>query len=174
MNAIEPTDEELARRAAGGDREALGELIGRHCNRLAGYLRFLSVPPDDIDDVMQDVWMKVIHGTQRWQDGNFTWVMRIANNAVIDRRKRKRLPSSGVDPNLVELRPATADPDARAKLKECLERLNADYRAAVVGHAAGKSYEELAEQLDTTIGTVKSRISRGRAGLKQCLGPYAE
>jgi len=92
MSLPAPTDEELARRAAAGNRAALGELIRRHWKRLFGFLRRLGVPNDDIDDVAQEVWAKVTRHAEVW-DGNFTWVMHIARNAVKDWRKKKRLPT---------------------------------------------------------------------------------
>ena len=67
-----------------------------------------------------------------------------------------------------------SEPDLLSELGRCLDRLNPECRAALEGVFAGLSYDEVAADLRLPSGTVKSRVSRGRADLKTCLGPYAE
>lgn len=177
MSTPAATDEELARRAAAGDRAALGELTVRHRRRLAGYLRTRGVPEGDIDDLMQDVWIKVFRHAAKW-DGNMAWVMAIAQNADLDRRKKRRLPTSDFDAgDVVDLRPSNAAPEPDPKLASCLERLrtaNGNYHAAVVGFYYGELDDaEIAAARAIEPVTVRTGRSKGIAALKKCLGGEA-
>lgn len=132
---------------------------------------------DDAQDLVQDVLLRVQRGLATYQPGSMeAWLSRITTNAFLDRvRRQKRRPTDALpedDPDRV-LPPSDSAADALdaavlpEHLQEALADLPEDYRAAVVlCDVLGFSYEEIAESLDIPVGTVRSRIHRGRARLR--------
>ena len=130
----------------------------------------------DADDACQEALIKIVRSIPRF-DGRSsfgTWAYRIATNASLDElRKRQRRPAlhavdehdrpEAVDPKGDDYTERFAD---RLVLDDALDSLPEDLRIAVVlRDVADLDYAEIAETLDVPIGTVKSRISRGRAAL---------
>jgi RNA polymerase sigma-70 factor (ECF subfamily) len=166
----------LVAAAQGGDRFALDQLLRRHYDRIHAVCRRIAGGTRDADDACQEALIKIVRNLPRF-DGRSsfgTWAYRIATNASLDElRKRQRRPSlHAVDD---EHRPETVDPDAdayterfpdRLVLDDALDRLSEDLRTAVVlRDVADLDYAEIAEVLEVPVGTVKSRISRGRSAL---------
>ncbi|MBA3266652.1 MAG: sigma-70 family RNA polymerase sigma factor [Acidimicrobiia bacterium] len=134
---------------------------------------------DDAQDLVQEVLLRVRRGLGTYQPGNLEgWLSRITTNAFLDHvRRRQRRPAEALpeEPDRV-LPPAPgADLALEARvlpddLQEALRRLPPDYRAAVVlSDVIGQSYEEIAVSLDIPMGTVRSRIHRGRGLLRKAL-----
>ena len=131
----------------------------------------------DAADATQEALLAVVRGLGRF-DGRSafsTWVYRVATNACLDElRRKKRRP----DPTDDEVLAASAAPDPpvsdvalRVDVDRALRRLPVDFRAAVVlRDLSGLDYAEIAEVLDLPVGTVKSRIARGRGMLADLLG----
>ena len=169
------SDEDLARRAASGERAALEMLLTRHLDQVHAVCRRVLGHPEDALDATQEALIAISRGIGRF-DGRSrftTWMYRVATNAALDEaRRRKRRPiafehlpetSVGVD--------ETAAVDARLDVDEAMATLSADYRAAVaLRDLAGLDYAEIASVLDIPIGTVRSRIARGRAALADRIG----
>ncbi len=132
----------------------------------------------DAQDLVQEVLLRVRRGLATYQPGNLEgWLGRITTNAFLDRvRRDKRRPtvslpddaervegSAGVDAEL-------AASDLPQHLQDLLADLSPEYRIPVVmKDVFGYPYEEIAERLDIPIGTVRSRIHRGRNRLKEAL-----
>ena len=169
-------DLDLARAAQVGDRAALEELLRRHHDRVSTLCRRLTGNGADADDATQEALIAVVRGIRRY-DGRAaftTWLYRVTTNACLDelrRRKRRPLP---VGDAFVEPR-SSADPaaeaGARVDVDRALAHLPHDFRAAVVlRDLCQLDYAEIADVLDIPIGTVRSRIARGRAAVADALG----
>jgi RNA polymerase sigma factor (sigma-70 family) len=156
------------------------ELVRDHGARVYRLAYRLTGNPHDAEDLTQDVFVRVFRSLHRFQPGTFEgWLHRITTNLFLDgaRRRQKirfdglgegsdeRLPSAWPNPS-EQLADADLDHDVAA----ALSALPPEFRAAVVlCDIEGLSYEEISEVLDIKIGTVRSRIHRGRAQLRSAL-----
>jgi RNA polymerase sigma-70 factor (ECF subfamily) len=134
---------------------------------------------DDAQDLVQDVLVRVQRGLATYEPGSLQgWLSRITTNAFLDGvRRRKRRPADALpdDPDLVLPSSPSAEQalDAAAlpaHIQEAIRDLPEDYRAAVVlSDVVGLPYQEIADGLGVPVGTVRSRIHRGRARLRSVL-----
>ena len=134
----------------------------------------------DASDLVQEVLLRVRRGLETYQPGSLEgWLSRITTNAFLDDvRRRKRRPTVALpdEPDRV-LRGSAPEPDealAAATLpdhiQDAIRRLPEEFRVAVVlCDVVGLQYDEIADDLDIPIGTVRSRIHRGRAMLREAL-----
>ena len=134
---------------------------------------------DDAQDLVQEVLVRVQRGLATYRPGSMEgWLSRIATNAFLDdARRRQRRPLDLVGDDLERV--ATAAPGAEETsaaeqlpddLQAALKTLPDEYRAAVVlCDVVGLSYEEIAASLSVPVGTVRSRIHRGRSQLRVVL-----
>jgi RNA polymerase sigma-70 factor (ECF subfamily) len=137
----------------------------------------------DAEDLVQEVLLRVRRGLETYRPGSMEgWLSRITTNAFLDDvRRRKRRPALVMADPPDELLPAAPAADevlASLTLPEqvqaALARLPEDFRAAVVlCDVVGQSYDQIAEILGVPVGTVRSRIHRGRALLRHALGADA-
>jgi RNA polymerase sigma-70 factor, ECF subfamily len=133
----------------------------------------------DAQDLVQEVLLRVRRGLDSYRPGSLEgWLSRITTNAFLDEvRKRKRRPTVRLpdDPDRVfvggdDAATVLADSTLPDDVQDALRALSVDYRTAVVlCDVVGLSYEEIAADLDVPIGTVRSRIHRGRAALRTAL-----
>jgi RNA polymerase sigma-70 factor (ECF subfamily) len=158
-----PTWEEVARR--------YGRFLYNVAYRLAGN-------DDDANDLAQEALLRVRKGLESYQPGSMeAWLSRIVTNVFLDEvRRRRRRPVEALpdDPDRI-LPPMAAADVATDRLSDevqaALRTLPEDFRAAVVlADVVGLSYEEIGEALDVPVGTVRSRIHRGRRQLRSALG----
>jgi len=176
-------DASLVHAAREGDRDALDQLLRRHHGRIHAVCRRIAGGTRDADDATQETLIKIVRSLDRF-DGRSsfsTWAYRIATNTALDElRRRSRRPALHlVDddhdgaPEPVDTR-ASGRIDAvtdRMALDEAIGELPEDYRVAVVlRDVADLDYDEIAEVLAIPVGTVKSRIARGRGRLADRLG----
>jgi RNA polymerase sigma-70 factor (ECF subfamily) len=175
-------DRALVAAAQAGDRQALDALLRRHYDRVHAICRRIAGASRDADDAAQEAMISIVRGLTRF-DGRSafsTWTYRIATNAALDElRKRDRRPT----PHLGDAEgaaPEVADPLAHRRVEAAIDRLSIDealdelpeeFRLAVVlRDVCDLDYAEIADTLGVPVGTVKSRIARGRSLLAGRLG----
>ena len=164
------SDSVLAAHASRGDRRALEVLLDRHVDRIHAVCRRVVAHPEDALDATQEAMIAIARGIDRF-DGRAafsTWCYRVATNAALDelrRRRRRPVPAHPDGPQPVAPGPAIEDRvGARLDVDAALRTLPDDFRVAVVlRDLCDLDYAEIAEVLDVPPGTVRSRISRGRA-----------
>ena len=131
----------------------------------------------DAQDLVQEVLLRVRRGLANYRPGNLEgWLSRITTNAFLDRvRRQRRRPTVPLpdEPDRVLAGSADVDTELAARdLPDYLQALLPDHRAAVVlADVIGYTYEEIADILDVPVGTVRSRIHRGRGRLREALTP---
>jgi RNA polymerase sigma-70 factor (ECF subfamily) len=162
----------------------LDELLRRHYDRIHAVSRRIAGASRDADDAAQEAMIRIVRSLDRF-DGRSsfgTWAYRIATNTALDElRKRKRRPqlhAVDVDDDRGPAEPT--DPLAHRQVEAVADRLAIDaaladlpeeFKAPVVlRDVADLDYAEIALTLDVPIGTVKSRIARGRRLLVEQLG----
>jgi RNA polymerase sigma-70 factor (ECF subfamily) len=157
------------------------EVVQEHSARVYRLAYRLTGNQHDAEDLTQEVFVRVFRSLSSYTPGTFEgWLHRITTNLFLDQVRRKqriRFDALGDDagdrlPGQAELGPERAwehnnlDHDVQA----ALDTLAPDFRAAVVlCDIEGLSYEEIAATLDIKLGTVRSRIHRGRAHLRESL-----
>jgi RNA polymerase sigma-70 factor, ECF subfamily len=177
------SDEALLEVFLRGQEPAFTELVRRHEDRIFALALKMTGNRADALDATQDTFIQAFRQAAKFRGESAfgTWLYRIGINACKDLlRKRKRLPDP--DDELAESE-STMDPGpgpedavvARLDVKAALGALNEDYREAVALHdLGGVPYEEIAVITSVSIGTVKSRISRGRKRLAELLEQQAQ
>lgn len=160
------------------------EIVEQHSARVYRLAYRLTGNQHDAEDLTHDVFLRVFRSLHTFRPGTFEgWTHRITTNLFLDRMRRRqrirfdalaeeaaaRLPSRGLGPvDTLEWR--TLDDD----IQSALDALPPAFRAAVVlCDIEDLTYEEIAEVLDIKLGTVRSRIHRGRALLREALAHRA-
>ncbi|HVX19166.1 MAG TPA: RNA polymerase sigma factor [Acidimicrobiales bacterium] len=161
-----------------GDRDALEQLLRLHQPRLHTLCRRLCQNPTDALDALQDALIAIVRGLPNF-DGRAsfrTWTYRVTTNACLDElRRRHRRPLTLGELAEVPVAHEHDRPEAmvdRVDIDRALGELAPDFRIAVVLRDLCRlDYAEIADVLDLPPGTVRSRISRGRAALAELLTP---
>jgi len=183
-----PEEDALVLALCQGDENAYEVLIQRFQQPVYNLVCRLLNDPSDACDIVQEVFLKVFRniGAFRGNSSLKTWIYRIAVNEAYNHRRwfsrhlRKEVAlgaeegarnyeDSLTDPGRTPFDLA-ADRETRALVEAALSKLNEKFRAAVVlRDIEDLSYEEIATVLDVSLGTVKSRILRGREALRKVL-----
>jgi RNA polymerase sigma-70 factor, ECF subfamily len=164
--------------AVGGDDRALDALLRRHHDRIWTICRRLAGNDADAADATQEAMITVVRRLDRF-DGRArftTWLYRVVTNACLDELRRRGRRPVPVDDEVLTRAPDAEDPAVDAAVADRLDvdaalaQLSPEFRAPVVlRDLCGLDYAEIAEVLDLAPGTVRSRISRGRAALAHVL-----
>ncbi len=183
-----PDEEAVVRLAVGGDRSAFARLMEHYQSACYGLAWRLIGDPDQAADATQDAFIHAYDALRSYRGGIFrSWLMRITANASYDiLRRAQRRPTTALpepEEGQVELPDiAAVNPVEEAQkselyryLERALRLLPEDQRVAVVlCDVYGMDYGEVASMTDAPIGTVKSRIHRGRLRLREILAPQRE
>jgi RNA polymerase sigma-70 factor (ECF subfamily) len=167
-----------------GDHDALEALLRSVHDRMAAVARRMLRDPGDAADCTQEALIRVVRGLAGF-DGRSsfsTWCHRIVATTALDelRRRGRRpvtVPETDREPLSTESTPEQASLDALAlaDIDSALARLPEEFRQAVVlSDVADLDYPTIAEMLEVPVGTVKSRVARGRAQLRDVLGNPTE
>jgi len=181
----------LIKQAKNGDVGAYNTLVLHHQNAVYNVAYRILGDPASAADASQEAFISAYKALGRFRGGNFkSWLMRIVTNACYDelRRVKRRRQSSLeeiTDENessallISDKGPQPEEHQGRTELvhaiEGCLEGLPDDQRvAAVLCDVEGYDYSEIAGIMSVSLGTVKSRISRARAKLRDCLQEFGE
>jgi len=176
--AEEPTDVDLIRDVLAGRVERFEVLVRRYQRLVATAALRMGTPRDEVEDVTSEVFYKVYKSLGRYRPEHAlsTWMYRIAINAALGRKRSMRHESrmEELSPSLSDGRPSledrASDLERSRLLQEALERIPGHYRSPLVlAHLEGMPLEEIARILELPEGTVKSRLFRGRAMLKDII-----
>ena len=169
------TDAQVLAAHVAGDKNAFGELVYRHRDRLWSVALRTTSDPEEAADALQDAFLSAFRRADqfRGEAAVTTWLHRIVVNACLDRLRRRT--SRPAVPLPDDLGQTLADPgdqmsrrDTQLAIAAALATLPPDQRAAIVlVDVEGRSIQETAELLGCPTGTVKSRCSRGRARLAE-------
>ena len=178
--------EELVDRVRQGDLDAFNQIVAVFQDRIYNLCLRILGSPQAAEDAAQDTFMSAYRNAGKLRGVNVrSWLFRIASNTCIDSlRKRQRRPvvsldssSADDDARPVEVPDEGPGPERRTlqselhdAVQEALLDLPADQRIAVtLCDLEGFQYEEIADVMGSSVGTVKSRISRGRARLREAI-----
>jgi len=179
-----------------GSEEAYAWLIGEFHQPTYGLIYRIVNDPSDAADTTQEVFLKVFRGMKQFHGESSlrTWIYRIALHEASNRRRwwfRHKAQETSIDPveageteysgekRLVDPGDSPfeqfAHAEVRAVVEEALAHVAEPYRTAVIlRDLEDMSYEEIADVLQISLGTVKSRITRGRDALRKKLTRYAQ
>ncbi len=187
------SDHALLEAARNGDEDAFAQLVGRYRNQITSYICRMTNDYEGAVDLAQETFVRVYRAANRYQTSHAfsTYIYRIATNLAISelrKRKRRRLVSltgffGSADGNdCRDFHPADQQPlqdavlvdaERRAAVQKAISTLPEKYRAPLIlRDVQGKSYDEISRILQTSEGTVKSRISRARGFLREKVKIY--
>lgn len=174
-------EEKLISRAAKGDASAFNELLGMHEKKMYAVCLRMCANNEDAQDCLQEAMLRIFRSISgfKGQSSFSTWVYRVTMNTCLDElRKKKNKQSTSLDGLLETGWSPSNDSDTpehhaiakekRVAIRSAISELPDDMRAAVVlRDIQGFSYDEISEILGINVGTIKSRISRGREKLRE-------
>ena len=175
----------LVASARRGDAHAFNELVSHYQGMVYNLAYRILGDAEAAADASQDTFLSAYEAVGRFKGGSFkAWLLRIATNACYDQlRLRKRRPTSSLEAIYTESAPSShfvngrETPEEHALRQELgqtiqrgIDTLSADQRVALVlSDVQGLSYKEISRVTDVSVGTVKSRLSRARASLRDYL-----
>jgi len=190
-------DKVLVNRIKSGDASAFDEMVSRYWDRIFARVMQLLKNRQDAEEVTQDAFVRALRGLQKFRgDSSFsTWLFQIATNLAHNKYwywwRRKRDASISFDQNisdegaatLIDIIPAEGrDPydellssEFVDRVGECMPLLSLKHKEILTLRIADDmTYDEIANKLNISIGTVKSRIARARNSLRNKLGSNAQ
>jgi RNA polymerase sigma-70 factor (ECF subfamily) len=188
---VRSDDRQLVGKAKAGDRAAFAELLRRYERRVFSVANAVMRNPDDAKDVCQEAFWKA-HNAIASFDGSaqfFTWMYRITVNLAIDHLRKRRGEKvefddartngegelgdpTGISPRRLGFDPgrALADRELRGQLEAALGQLSPAHRAVLVlREVEGLSYQEMADVIGCSIGTIMSRLFHARKKMQALL-----
>lgn len=184
---MSPSDPELVRRCLAGDERAYRELIERYERQVYSVAMRMVRVAEDAEDLTQETFVRMFKALDRYDPARPfpAWLLTIAAHLSIDQLRRRRVKTVSLfrsepgseEEHVVEFADPGPGPEELAERREeersaegLIGALPEHYRIVVVlRHQQGLSYEEISEALRLPLGTVKARIHRARALLKERL-----
>ncbi|MBO5143733.1 MAG: sigma-70 family RNA polymerase sigma factor [Clostridia bacterium] len=180
------SEKELLIKAKAGSNEAFEEIVNLYQQKVCSTIYFMVKNENIVEDLAQEVFIKVYKNISKFNEDSslYTWIYRIAMNTCIDQiKKEKRFSyiSTYVETEDGELEMQLEDESQKLdeivenkirkeSLIKAIKSLPAEQRALIVLRDIRQfKYMEIAEMLNLNLGTVKSKISRARQTLKECL-----
>lgn len=180
----------LISQAQEGDLTAYNTLVLHYQDIVYNVALRIMKDPASAEDATQDAFISAYKAIKSFRGGNFkSWLLRIVTNTCYDElRRRKRRPQSSLD-EITEDNPSVSfmaddqpGPEHHRQqvelvdaVKHCMDDLPDEQRiAAVLCDIEGRDYQEIADITSVSLGTVKSRISRARSKLRDCLQGFTE
>ena len=194
---MRPEDASIVAELKAGSEDAYTRLIAQYHQTIYNLIYRILDDPSDAPDTTQEVFIKIFRGMSKFncESSLKTWIYRIAIHEASNRRRwffRHKMQELSIEPAHDEwegraacLRDSLVDGaespfesvargQVRARLEQVLQELPEHYRTAVVlRDIEDLSYEEIAEMTETSLGTVKSRLVRGREALRKRMERYA-
>lgn len=178
-----PSEEALIEKAASGDGAAFTELMSQHEGRMYAVALRMCSNREDAQDCLQDAMLRVYRSLSSFkgQSSFSTWLYRITMNTCLDEIRRRKTRTAASLDDLLDSGWSPSDEydvpeqhavvsEQRRTIERAISELPEDMRSAVIlRDVQGYSYDEIADMLEANIGTVKSRISRGRERLRMIL-----
>ena len=185
---MDPEDAELALRSRDGDLAAFNTIVQRYQSQVLNLAARMLGNRIRAEDVAQETFISAYRAIAKFRGGNLrAWLLKIAANASRDAMRGSiRRPEQSLDESLTNpsFQPASPDEspedhalrgELNAHLQRAILSLSADHRAVLVMvDVQGLSYEEAAEATGASVGTVKSRLSRARARVRDLLLEHRE
>jgi len=183
--------EDFITQAQGGDLAAFNELVLTYQDAVYSVTYRIMGEPDGAADAAQDTFITAFRKIDTYRGGSFkSWLLRIATNTCYDAlRYHKRRPATAFEEMVSEdyddgppIPSAEATPEEAAQntelstaIQDCINGLQPDQKVALVmSDIEGYSYQEIADTAGVQLGTIKSRLSRARAALRNCLQAVQE
>jgi RNA polymerase sigma-70 factor (ECF subfamily) len=169
------SDQDVITRVMQGDRDAFAMLIGRYSDPLYRHALGMTGSPDVAEDILQTSFIKAYHHLGEVRGRFDAWLFRIVANGCKDWLKNIRRTHLSYDEDDQPSGYATPDEDLdrtelRQDLDGALAQLAPSLREAfIMKHVEGRSYEEMADLLGTTVGALKMRVHRAREALQALL-----
>ncbi len=188
-------DKELVKQAQGGDQAAFKKLVERYQRKVYSICYGMLKNPEDSMDASQETFIKVFRYIEKfnYESKFYTWLYRIAVNVCIDhiRKNKKRknveyddafsqvaeVGDENIVPSTLGLNPEKAygRKELREKMLEALEKIPEKHRTILIlRESEGLNYDEIADVLEVSKGTVMSRLFHARKYFQEALAVYLE
>lgn len=182
-------DNQLVERARAGDADAFGELYQLTSRRIYQYIRQMVPTPEDAEDLMQEVYLRAWGGLKGLHSNEafWVWLHRIARNAVLDSKKRKRLNTVSLESAYTDDEDGESEPievadwsespeqvvlseAAQEAVRQAVRSLPENHREVVtMYYLEDMEISQIAQVLDVPKNTVLSRLARAREALRRKL-----
>ena len=176
----------LISKAKEGDKKAFEEIISLYEKKVFSTIYYMVKNENEVEDIAQEVFVKIYRNLKNFKEESslYTWIYRITINVCIDELKKKKnvvyidekieTADGAMEIQLEDTAKGpehlAEDEELKRKITNCIRKLPVDQRTMIIlRDIKGFTYMEIAEMTKINLGTVKSKINRARAALKQIL-----
>jgi RNA polymerase sigma-70 factor (ECF subfamily) len=184
---MKPDEPDLISRCQKGDQDAFKEIFDQYREKVYRIAYGVVRQREDALDIVQEVFIKLFRSIKHFEGKSrfYTYLYRMAMNTAIDHsRKTKKNPTTSIDVeggivpvDAIENRPdrIAVRKELGERLKRAMDKLPDDQRTALIfREVEGLSYQEMAEAMECSIGTVMSRLHYGRKKVQESLRDYVK